>query len=110
MANHLKIQFHVIMYSVVSCVLLKCLTIFPHHVLITEKLSFCLLLTEDSFTSDISALLTQPITGKYFGLLKLTLQVSGICFSAKPSGKNHFSAVLSTMCVQLDNSKECFLN
>lgn len=38
-------------------------------------------LTEDSFTSDISALLTQPIIGKYFGLLKLTLQVSGICFS-----------------------------
>ena len=73
--------------SISASVLLKCLTIFPHHVLITEKLSFCLLLTEDSFTSDISALLTQPITGKYFGLLKLTLQVSGICFSAKPSGK-----------------------
>lgn len=38
-------------------------------------------LTEDAFTSDISALLTQPIIGKYFGLLKLTLQVSEICFS-----------------------------
>ena len=81
MANHLKIPFHVIMYSCVMC-FVKMFSYFSTSCVNHRKTqSLPAVLTENSFTSDISALLTQPIIGKYFGLLKLTLQASEICFS-----------------------------